>query len=768
MSSEIFAELKGNGEIQPVFEGLQIQAELRETLSITTITQSYRNAGSKNIETVYTFPLPLDAVLLEMTVMLGDKILKGTVLPKQKAEEKYEKAIIDGDAPVMLQNNQPGIYTMNVGNFLPGEKARITIRYGMFQRWQGDTLRYHLPTTIAPRYGLAEQAGLETYQEPETSLLAENLFSFELKVCGTLAGMSIASPSHEITVERNSEGEESIVKLVKKTAFMDRDLIISVKKSSIGAATALMERDGDEYLVWGGFQPHFDLADNGTLRSVKILVDCSGSMEGDSIAQAREALLRVLDELRPQDWFNVIAFGSTATPLFNAQSKADKESLAYARGFLKKLAANMGGTEIGRAIEMAVRLRCPEQIQQDVLLITDGEIWEWEKIVAKAQKSKHRFFTVGVGSSVSEAFVRTLADRTGGACELVSPTENMADRIHRHFKRIGAICSKGNEVIWPAQPLRAFPEELPSIYDGDTCNMFAWFDKLPTGNVGLKISLPNSAEQILTATIEQTVGNKDSNKKQEAAVARMAAALKLREITEEKIGQELAVKYQLMSRWTNYLAIVIREEDGKAENLPELHKVQQMLVAGWGGFGSILYSASDSGMRYCRSSQSVNIDLDTPKCVRDSNYDKLVTKKSTTHHQSAPLPYDTWLSDDHLDTMERFIELLDMTLKTGTMPTTINLPLLPDKIKSVLKLLLEEGFDERTIVATFLHYLAISTVGNGLSRQAKRVIGKAHKDLKIDQGIAKTIEKRLEEGMDEDKYDIPSFLRKCEKVGNDV
>jgi Ca-activated chloride channel family protein len=408
METEIYAELKGEGKLQPVFEGLQVKAELRETLAITTITQSYRNAGSKNIEAVYTFPLPLDAVLLEMIVTLGEKTLKGTVLPKQEAEEKYEEAITDGDAPVMLQNPQPGVYTMNVGNLLPTERAQITISYGMFARWQGDSLRYHLPTTIAPRYGSAEQAGLEAQQEPETSLMVDNLFTFEMRITGEIAGRVIESPSHEIAIERASEGKESVITLVRKSAFMDRDLIITVKKSEQMSASAVVEQDGDEYILWGSFQPQFDLAEKNVPRSVKIVVDCSGSMSGDSIAQAREALLRVLDELKPQDWFNIVAFGNSATPLFNAQTKADKESLSYARGFLKKLDADMGGTEIGSALEMAVRLRCPEKIPQDILLITDGEIWEWEKVVAKAVKSQHRFFTVGVGSSVSEAFVRTL------------------------------------------------------------------------------------------------------------------------------------------------------------------------------------------------------------------------------------------------------------------------------------------------------------------------------------------------------------------------
>jgi Ca-activated chloride channel family protein len=779
MNSEICAELKGEGTLQPVFEGLHVMAELRETLAVTTITQSYRNAGSKNIEAVYTFPLPLDAVLLEMTVTLGDNTLKGTVLPKQEAEERYEEAITDGDAPVMLQNPQPGVYTMNVGNLLPGEKAQIMISYGIFMRWQGDTLRYHLPTTIAPRYGSAESAGIELHQEPETSLLVDNFYSFEMKVCGTMAGMAIESPSHTIAVERDSSDGESSIRLVRKSAFMDRDLIITVRNDRKAAATAMIERDGDEYLLWGSFQPRFGLPEDPAPRSIKIVVDCSGSMGGDSIAQAREALLRVLDELRPQDWFNIITFGSTATPLFNAQTHADRESLSYARGFLQKMDADMGGTEIGAALEMAVRLRCPEKIQQDVLLITDGEIWEWEKVVAKAVKSKHRFFTVGVGSAVSEAFVRTLAERTAGACELVSPSENMAERIHRHFKRIGTACSDNNEITWPIAPLRAFPEKLPPVYDGDTINLFAWFTEPPAGAVSLKVSLPDGTTQVFDAAVPNSAQHAES-----AIVSRMAAALRLWEMTDSRVGQELAITYQLVSRWTNYLAVVERGEGEKPDTLPELHKVQQMLAAGYGGVGRVAYCISGSSV----SDLSWNYDSAKFSLARPSASDRSDTLSFKRKHTFAgPPPVsssspmysikqpeepcssfrddDEWMWENPENDIDGFMEYLETMLITDGVPETIHLPLLPAGIRRELVILVKDGIDEKTVVMVFLHVLAASAAGSKLSRQAKRVISKAFKTLKVDSQTVEIVSDRLKAEMieavyDADQYDIPTFLRK--------
>ncbi|MGD9685385.1 MAG: VIT domain-containing protein [Desulfobacter sp.] len=767
MSSETCAELKGSGNIQPVFEGVQVQAELHESLAITTITQSYRNAGMKNIEAVYTFPLPLDAVLLDMTITLGASTRKGTVLPKREAEEQYEEAITDGDAPVMLQNPQPGTYTMNVGNLLPGEHARITIRYGMFLRWQGDTLRYHLPTTIAPRYGSTERAGLEDYQKPETALLTDNLFAFELKANGLLAGMTIESPSHSIQVERSADGSMSRVVLTAKSAFMDRDLIITARKQDILAASAILAQDGDEWLVWGSFQPRFDQTEDATPRSIKIVVDCSGSMAGDSITQAREALLRVLDELRPQDWFNIIAFGSTATPLFNTQVRVTTESLAFARGYLRKLDADMGGTEIGNAINMAIGLRCQEQVPQDVLLVTDGEVWEWEQVVTGAQNAQHRFFTVGVGSAVSEAFVRTLAERTGGACELVSPNEEMAERIHRHFKRIASPCSGTNQVVWPIQPIKTFPEVVPAIFDGDTCNLFAWFAEPPSGDVRLRLSVPNSTEQVLTANTVQSIGGEHSE------IARMAAAVLLREIVNEQEGQELAMKYQLVSKWTNYLAIIERNQDAKSDTLPELHKVQQMLAAGWGGAGSVPHSTSARASASVLSFGFCSKSIDIPTFIRDrqrpaanrhvscsvDSFDYLIMEPAVDNqHDTVPSAW-IWDCDEQLE-VSRFVELLDTTLSAGIMPTTMTLPLLPQGILDLIHKMIEDGVSEKIVVTVFLYCLAASGAGRGLSRHSKRLIEKTYKQLQVDQQIAMTLEGLFRTSVAEASYEVPTYLRK--------
>ena len=152
MNNLACALIGAQGE-QIALTDVSVSAVLHDLLSEVTVSQTYRNDEKVNIEAVYTFPLPLDAVLLELQVEIGGRVLKGVVVEKKFAEEKYEDAVAAGDAAVMLEMVEPGLYTMNVGNLLPEEKATITFSYAILYRWAGDRLRLFLPTTIAPRFG---------------------------------------------------------------------------------------------------------------------------------------------------------------------------------------------------------------------------------------------------------------------------------------------------------------------------------------------------------------------------------------------------------------------------------------------------------------------------------------------------------------------------------------------------------------------------------------------------------------------------------------
>ena len=167
-TEENLSILKDSRGREVALKEVKVRARLHELIAEVAVEQSYANPQSTNIETVYTFPLPIGTVLLGLEVEIGGKKLSGQVIERKKAERNYEEAVTDGNSAVMLEETGPGLYTASIGNLMANETAVIRYRYALMLSWQGSRLRFLLPTTIAPRYGNAEAAGIQHHKIPKS------------------------------------------------------------------------------------------------------------------------------------------------------------------------------------------------------------------------------------------------------------------------------------------------------------------------------------------------------------------------------------------------------------------------------------------------------------------------------------------------------------------------------------------------------------------------------------------------------------------------
>ena len=740
-----------------VLEEVGIDAAIDDLMAAVSVCQRYRNPGTTHVEAVYTFPLPLDAVLLQFEMELGDRRMAGTVIAKPDAEERYEDAIAEGDAAVRLEQSQPGLYTANVGNLAPGETATVRFRYGLLLRWNGDTVRLMLPTTIAPRYGDPADGGLAPHQAPEFAFDAERSFRLQAAVRGALQGARWASPSHDIAVTPDTW--QTVIEIARPAA-MDRDVVLearAVTAVDTGDSRALLARDGGGWVVLASFRPELtDLMEPAAHRNLKIVVDCSGSMSGDSIAQVRIAGERILQSLRPGDLFDIVAFGSRHRALFGRETPASAANVAHARGFVRGLDADMGGTEIQNALRAAYRIAGEPGMARDLLLITDGEVWDTRRAIDDARRSGHRIFTVGVGSSVAEPFVRALAEATGGACELVTPREDMAERIHRHFQRILAPPARTARVVWPAPVCQAVPDPLPPPYPGDTMHLFGSFAERPRGPVTLELELTDgrTVTQRMEVGPEPTDGTAaDGPSTARSDVARMGAALRLPAMADGAAATELAVRYQLLSEWTDYLVVHVRAEADKATDLPSLVKVPQVLAAGWHGIGTVLHDRAAP-----RPSAAPNpMDQDVGDVAMCVSYDEWMALHARGTRKSKPAARESRRRSD-LPSAEAERRLPDAAgsvpaaafspaphaitpvelvaaLNERPLPSAPTLDDLlargvPDEIVDRLRELADGGGEDPYAIAViFLYLLCRSSAGKALDAQQRRSMLAAYRKL---------------------------------------
>ena len=575
---------------QPVnLLGVKLSGDLRGLLFEARVEQRFGNPSDTNVEVVYSFPLPWGAVLLGVDVVLGDKHLSGAVVEKKRAEARYEEALSEGHAAIMLEKNHDHSYSLNLGNLAAREHCTVTLRYAQTLQFEQRGLRLLIPTVIAPRYGDAQHdGGLLPHQVPSHSLLAEHPFALELRLHGELAQARVASPSHPVGVAHGKAEAGAVLTVsLARQASLDRDFVLVVDQLAHDSV-AVAARDSvapGAVAILASFCPRIAVQGRACT-AVKILVDCSGSMAGDSINAAKRALQAVVRQLGAGDRFSLSRFGDTVEHRSRGLWKACETTQLAAQRWVGALEADLGGTEMAAALTSTFALA--HTVSSDILLVTDGEISAIDSTIASAKGSGHRVFIVGIGSSPAETHLRRLAEATGGACDFVAPGEAVEPAVLRMFARLRSPQLVGLNLAWPEGVAPEWVSPLlPAAFDGDTVNVFALLRQAPAGAVRLlgQRAGDEAAQEIGCAVFAGELEASDT-------LARMAAAVRLGAADAEAVA--LAVAYQLVTDHTNFLLVHERAENEKASDMPELHKVPQMLPAGWAGMGAMCFSPSSA------------------------------------------------------------------------------------------------------------------------------------------------------------------------------
>lgn len=566
-----FGSMKGRAV--PSLKSVAVSGEVHGLLFKSTIRQEYRNETKDTLEVIYTFPMAWGTVLLGMAAEMGDKKLTGVVIEKDKAEEQYEKSIREGDSAILLQESAKGLYTANLGNIKPGESVAVEIRSAQLLRFEQDRVRLCIPTVIGERYGESHGPGkLAAHESAEVDSSAQYAFALRIMLTGDMARSVISSPTHGISCE---DTENGLLMTLDDGASLDRDFVLLMEQISQGSL-ALDAPCAEGHMLLASFAPHLPLQKTAPI-AVKVLVDCSGSMSGERIEQARKGLRQIVALLNPEDHMSYSRFGSEVAHMTKTMLSCSEKSIEHLASLVKETDANMGGTEMESALASVItKIDLPRECvsQPTILLVTDGDVWEVEDIIQTAQRAGHRIFAIGVGSAPAESLLREMTERTGGACEFVTPGENMAEAVLRMFHRIRGVIARDIRIDWGGEPV--WQSALPQyLYDGETVHCFALMKSAPDTCPALNWNVRGDSGSAQAASLE-IVNDED--------MLRMGKMRQMRETKSPHERLNIALKYQLISDQTSFILTCIRDDGDKVEGLPKVQHVKQMPAYGHGCF----------------------------------------------------------------------------------------------------------------------------------------------------------------------------------------
>ena len=613
MTESMQFQVPANPDAKIALEGVKITARVTGFSQIVTVEQQFRNQEAVAIEAQYTFPLPEQAAVCGCEIITGDRILTARIEDSEKAREVFDQAITAGHGAFLADQNRPDIFTMSAGNLLPGQAALIRLRYVEPVELHERKLRLCYPTTIAPRYvsleGKANPVQAECDGEqlnPPHLLQVPYGFSFTLLLDAGREVRSIASPSHRITIPPAGDGVPQAT-LAAGVGEMNRDLVIEAELAAELAPVALAIPDPTNpaepaAVVSVTFLPELDaIAAAGPAKAeIVFVLDCSGSMGGESITQAKNALALCLRSMNPGDSFNIIRFGSTHEAMTPQAWIYSESTLRQSLDWLAKVDADLGGTELHPVLTPLLAQKLLYGCEcRDIILLTDGQVANESALIALARShaGTNRFFTFGIGSACSQYLLRGLARATAGAAEFITANERIEEKVLRTFSRIGAPAFTGITIDWGSGNRTVqSPAQLPSLFPEEPLTVYARVEgKLPK-QVTLRCRC--GARKLEWSAPVRRCGQDQDN-----GLAALWARERIRELTgDQQDGEmesparlsrqaqrdrhavvELSRQYGILSPYTSFIAVEHRSLQERNDGRPELRRVPLQLAQGWHG-----------------------------------------------------------------------------------------------------------------------------------------------------------------------------------------
>jgi Ca-activated chloride channel family protein len=599
--------------------GVRIDVVARGTASAVTVAQRYVNREKVPVEAVYSFPLEEQAAVCGFEALVGEKRVSGHVVEKEMAFEEYDQAMADGHGAYLLDEDRANLFTASIGNLLPGQQAIVTVQYVAPLERTGEQFRLKIPTTVAPRYIPAEQlrqmdpAEFDHLTPPTVAGGVPYGLALTVAFEGASDVLGVECPSHPIKV--TIAGKQATVELSGADLQLDRDVVVSFTLAEAGATAlhAVRDAQGDYVLMLDLLAP---LAEARRPVEAVLLIDRSGSMDGSSIAQARNALLLALGSLREGDSFNVYGFGSTFESVFAAPVPYDDANLNLARDAVQRWDADLGGTELMAPLR-AILERPATELPRRVLLLTDGEVGNEQECVALvgAHAAAATVFTIGVGYGASDLLINGVARAGGGRAELVHPNERIEAALMRQMSRLTTEGLRDVRVDWAGLPVDlTAPAVLPPLYPGTPLTVYG---RVPAARLAAKAGREGPVEVALVATgpageVRFAATADLAAALPDAAIPRLFAREAIRDLEENRSAAAgrgsqqrarkehhvkdaiiaLAMRYTLMSSATSFVAV--EEREGATADLPaaELRRIPVALLEDWHGSGRVQMSSA--------------------------------------------------------------------------------------------------------------------------------------------------------------------------------
>ncbi len=595
-------------EVFPL-EHTAVHARLLGFVAQVRVAQTFNNPFREPLEAVYVFPLPQNAAVGEMSIRIGDRVVKGIIKTREEARAIYEEARREGKTTARLDQERPNIFTQWVANIEPGKKVIVEIVYDVVLSYHDGNYEFVYPMVVGPRYipgapdGKPPEGGgwsPDTDEVPDASRITPPVkrpgsrsghdITLDVMLDPGMEIRDLRSSTHEVSVSKRPEVSPTAVEVTIAPAdrIPNKDFVLRYHLAGDAPAMSVLARRS----ALGGYfallfePPARSAAAEVAPKEIFFVIDASGSMSGEPMALVKRAMRFALRHLNPDDTFQIIRFSDKSSALGSAPLANTPRNIRRGLSYINGIRAD-GGTEMKAGIRAALRGRGGGGRLRVVCFMTDGYIGNEAEILGEIHRridEDTRLFAFGVGSSVNRYLLERMAEAGRGAVHYALLTEPPEDQIASFYERIRSPVLTHIEIDWKGLDVSALtPARIPDLFAGQPIHVVGRYAQpgqgraIVRGRIGKRrveyavpVSLPASAGVELPETGAEVAGGAEAlthvaTNAGKEVLARLWARAQIRQLVARQIHDpqeatraritRLGLDYGLVTQYTSFVAV---------------------------------------------------------------------------------------------------------------------------------------------------------------------------------------------------------------------
>jgi Ca-activated chloride channel family protein len=530
-----------------------VTVTIRDQLAVTHVDQVFYNPNDWTIEGTYIFPVPDDAAVSGFTLWVDGQPVEGQVLDATQARQTYEQIVSKMRDPALLEYIGRGAVQAHIFPIAPQGERRIELEYTQALPAVGGLVRYVYPLNTE-----------------KFSVSPIESVTISVDIQSNVPIRAIYSPSHEVDVNRESENH-AVVGYEAANVLPNIDFSLYYSLGETEAFHLLTFRDPSDSSEPDGFflvllTPRINTVDQVIPKDLLLVLDRSGSMEGEKFQQAQQAARYILDNLNSEDRFNIISF-STGIEMYASQLRPASE-VAQARSWVDSLRAE-GSTDINRALLEAAAMVNPERPTY-LIFLTDGLPTEGvtdshsilSNFSSNAPDNLH-LYAFGVGYDVDTILLDTLTQDHHGRSTYVQPGMKLDEILSSFYNSIRAPIMTSLDLSFSSiSTYDLYPDPLPDLFAGSQVILLGRYRE--GGKTAISLTGQVNGERQTFTFPDQIFEEQSPASSLQASIPRLWATRKvgylLNEIRLQGANKEiidqivrLSILYGIVTPYTSYL-----------------------------------------------------------------------------------------------------------------------------------------------------------------------------------------------------------------------